>query len=64
MSSKGVVLANSTFSWWGAWMGGCISPNEVVYPKPWYKEVRYDSSGLEVPSWHALPSGISQFEVS
>lgn len=38
-SCKGVIMANSTFSWWGAW----LNPHnpKVVMPYKWDKEGKY-----------------------
>lgn len=30
-----IIMANSTFSWWAAWIG---SPQKVIYPKNWFGE--------------------------
>lgn len=32
-SCKGGVIANSSFSWWGAWLSGS---NQVIAPKKWF----------------------------
>ena len=39
------VIANSTFSWWGAWLADQVS-ERVCYPKRWY--------GPEVPADYTL----------
>lgn len=36
----GAVIANSTFSWWGAMLGPHKAGKPVVYPARWYKDVR------------------------
>jgi hypothetical protein len=30
------VIANSSFSWWGAWLGDCQMPRTVIAPKQWF----------------------------
>lgn len=42
------IIANSTFSWWGAWMGDEGRP--IVAPEPWFKSGPH-VDGLLPPSW-------------
>ena len=42
------VIANSTFSWWGAWMGDPERP--VVAPEPWFANGPH-IEGLIPPAW-------------
>lgn len=54
------ILANSTFSWWGAWLNS-NSDKVVVAPNPWYlTEPRTD---LIPPSWKQVPSQRATAEV-
>lgn len=52
------IIANSTFSWWGAYLND--SETKIVcYPNTWfgeYYEHKYDASDLFPPSWSKIVS--------
>jgi len=41
MCEGGAIIANSSFSWWGA-MLGCRASAPVVYPSKWYAKIQPD----------------------
>jgi hypothetical protein len=47
------VLANSTFSWWGAWLGK--KPGQIVYaPRRYYQNADRPNPDLYPESWRLL----------
>jgi hypothetical protein len=50
------VIANSSLSWWGAWLGqqGHAEAGIVVAPARWFVDAAVDTSDLVPPAWQRL----------
>ena len=51
--SHAVVMANSSFSWWGGWLGD-RDTRPVVGPRPWFNGPENDESDLFPSRWISL----------
>lgn len=49
-SCEGVIMANSSFSWWGAYLG---PNNNVIAPKNWFGDDK-NTSDLYHPNWNVI----------
>ena len=50
-SCSGIVLSNSSFSWWAGYFGSSLRTSTVVAPKPWLaRDSDFDRS-LVAPKW-------------
>jgi hypothetical protein len=47
------IIANSSFSWWGAWLGKNID-KIVIAPEPWFEDKQIDDRDLIPENWVKL----------
>lgn len=53
---ESMVMSNSSYSWWAAWLMSRRDPSAVVVaPRPWFSDERA-TPGLLAPSWLTLDS--------
>lgn len=53
--SEHLIMANSTFSWWAAWLGRKNgAERRVIYPRPWINLQSWDDRDLQRPEWIGL----------
>ena len=48
------IIANSTFSWWGAWLG-VDETGEVYAPQNWFADPTMDSTAIVPETWRRIP---------
>lgn len=51
---KHAVIANSTFSWWGAWLGEGDSDRKIVAPKQWFTDKFANETQIVPERWLSL----------
>lgn len=55
--SSGLITANSSFSWWAAWLGESAT-RPVVVPDPWFRSKSFNPEDLFLPNWIRLDSAL------
>lgn len=47
--AQGLVMSNSSFSWWAGWLAGDSAT--VIAPTPWFTDLRMPTADLLPPTW-------------
>jgi hypothetical protein len=50
-TASGVVISNSSFSWWGAWFADQLHGSAIVYPSPWFARAETPEPPLFPDRW-------------
>lgn len=50
------IIANSSFSWWAAWLNSCVSKT-VIAPVPWNHNTSSSDEFIVPENWVRLPTG-------
>ena len=60
--SAGIVISNSSFSWWAAWLGASTFGARVIAPTPWFAEPSAADTNLSDRSWTFIKRELSAKE--
>lgn len=52
--SAGIVISNSSFSWWAGWLGSTLTGADVVAPAPWLAKPSKLDLEIICPTWSVL----------
>jgi hypothetical protein len=50
--ASGIVMSNSSFSWWAAYTMSSFNPStSVISPRPWSKEIYFNEELIDRRWW-------------
>jgi hypothetical protein len=55
---RGFIIANSSLSWWGAFLNYSSQAPLIIAPNPWFKAAKEPSSIID-PTWIRLPAWLN-----
>lgn len=59
--SSHLIISNSTFSWWGAWIAFKVHNSKVIFPRPWFANKSDPDLPIYVNDWFSIKR---EFETS
>jgi len=51
VNSRGIIMSNSSFSWWASWLGHKLYHSRVIIPRPWLSQCSNYDQGLVKETW-------------
>lgn len=58
--AESMVCANSSYSWWAAYLNVKADRNALIFPRPWFREPTFSTPDLIMPEW--LSVGFKGFQ--
>lgn len=52
--ARTMICANSSFSWWGAWLAERVRADTIICPRPWFADPNLSERDLLPVSWLTL----------
>jgi hypothetical protein len=51
VNSSGIVISNSSYSWWAGYYSNKLFETKIIAPFPWFRNIDIEPKFLIPPSW-------------